>query len=140
MFIRPDFFLERLYKENIPKYSFNADTESEWRIWRDDLKKVFVEKMGGFPEKKAELNPRIVEDEDLGNYIRQRVVYTIMEGLDMISYVLIPKNAEGKLPAVVACHGHGYGSKEIVGLKFDGSPKTDGPTYQKNFALELVKR
>ena len=87
-----------------------------------------------------DLNPRIIEEADLGDYIRQRVVYTVMEGLDTISYVLIPKNAGEKLPAVVACHGHGYGSKEIVGLKFDGSQQNDETTYQKNFALELVKR
>jgi len=140
MFIKPDNFLERLYKENIPKYSFNAGSEHEWRIWRDNLKKAFIKQLGGFPDERAELNPRIVEEKDLGDYIRQRVVYTVMGGLDSIAYVLIPRNAGEKLPAVVACHGHGYGSKEIVGLKFDGSAQTDGPTYQKNFALELVKR
>ena len=37
------------------------------------------------------MNPRIIEEKDLGDYTRQRVVYTIMESLDMISYVLIPK-------------------------------------------------
>ncbi len=140
MFIRPDHFLEQLYKENVPKYSFSATTKHEWEIWRDNLKKVFIDKLGGFPEKRAELNPRIIEEKDLGDYTRQRVVYTIMESLDMISYVLIPKNAGDKLPAIVACHGHGYGGKEIIGLKFDGSEQTDGATYQKNFALELVKR
>ncbi|MGI6189306.1 MAG: dienelactone hydrolase family protein [Caldicoprobacteraceae bacterium] len=140
MFLRPDNFLELLYKKNITKYSFNAETEQEWETWRNKLKKALIERLGGFPEQKVDLNPRIIEEADLGDYIRQRVVYTVMEGLDTISYVLIPKNAGEKLPAVVACHGHGYGSKEIVGLKFDGSQQNDETTYQKNFALELVKR
>src|SRR5690606_22882702 len=37
------------------------------------------------------------------------------------------------------CHGHGYGSREVVGLGMDGKPLKN-PTYQKNFGLELVKR
>lgn len=53
--------------------------------------------------------------------------------------IFLLKNANGKLPAVVACHGHGYGSKDIVGLDFDGSEKTGDAGYQKNFAVELVK-
>ena len=44
-------FLEQLYKENVPKYSFSATTKHEWEIWRDNLKKVFIDKLGGFPEK-----------------------------------------------------------------------------------------
>ncbi|NLJ40065.1 MAG: dienelactone hydrolase [Clostridiales bacterium] len=51
-----------------------------------------------------------------------------------------PKNITTRLPAIIACHGHGYGSKEIVGLNPDGSDNYQDPGYQKNFAVELVKR
>lgn len=140
MALRPDKFLERLYSSIRPKYSFNAKTVSEWEIWRNNLKKVFVECLGGFPEEKVDLNPRIVEQKELDGYVRQRVVFNTLEGLEMIAYVLIPKNMKGRLPAVVACHGHGYGSKDVVELNFDGSEKTGDAGYQKNFAVELVKR
>jgi len=140
MALRPDDFLEKLYASNKPQYSFNAKNVSEWKIWRDNLRNAFIELLGGFPEEKVNLNPRLVEQKELDDHIRQRVVFNTLEDLEMIAYVLIPKNANGKLPAVVACHGHGYGSKDVVGLNFDGTEKSGDPGYEKNFGLELVRR
>lgn len=138
--VRPDKFLERSYNLAVPKYSFNAKTVSEWETWRDNLKRAFINQLGGFPERKVDLNPQIVEQEEMEDYVRQRVVFSTMEDLEMLAYVLIPKNATGRLPAVIACHGHGYGSKDVVGLNFDGSEKTGDAGYGKNFGLELVKK
>jgi len=140
MAVKPDRFLGKLYDMTVPKYSFSARNADEWEIWRNGLKTAFVECLGGFPERKLDLNPRIIEQTELDDYVRQRVAFNTLEDLEMIAYVLIPKNAKGKLPAVVACHGHGYGSKDIVGLNFDGSEKTGDIGYQKNFALELAMR
>jgi len=72
-------------------------------------------------------------------YIRQRVVITTYAGLRMPLYVLIPDTV-GRLPAIIACHGHGYGSKEIVGLEPDGSDRNGGSGLHKDFAISLVKR
>lgn len=140
MALRPDNFLEKLYSTNKPQYTFNAKNIAEWEVWRDNLRKVFIELLGGFPEEKVDLKPQVVEQKELDGYIRQRVIFNTLEDLEMIAYVLIPKNANSKLPAVVACHGHGYGSKDVVGLNFDGSQKTGEAGYGKNFGLELVKR
>jgi hypothetical protein len=113
---RPEQYLEKLYYSTIPKYSFCAQDEVQWKQWRDNLKETFINALGGFPKKKVELNSRLLEEEELRDHIRQRVVFTSMENLEVPSYVLIPKNRTGKLPAVIACHGHGYGSKDIVGM------------------------
>ena len=60
----------------------------------------------------------------MGNYWRLRVEITTISPLRMPVYVLIPKvKSKEKLPAVLAIHGHGYGSKEVVGLNPDGSVK-----------------
>jgi dienelactone hydrolase len=140
MAVRPDKLLERWYNLTVPKYSFNAKAVSEWEMWRDNLKRVFINQLGGFPEEKVDLNPQIIEQEELRDHIRQRVAFATMEDLEILAYVLIPKNATGKLPAIIACHGHGYGSKDVVGLNFDGSEKTGDAGYGKNFGLELVKK
>ena len=70
------------------------------------------------------------------------MIYTSTEQLEIPAYVLIPKDNKEKHSAVVACHGHGYGCKDIVGLNPDGTDKDakEDPGYQKNFALELVKK
>lgn len=46
----------------------------------------------------------------------------------------------GKIPDVLAVHGHGYGSNEIVGLLPDGSLDPEKPGIHGHFAVELVKR
>jgi len=135
-----DQYLDQLY-ENAPlQYRFAAKSEEEWSEWRQRLKTVFTELLGGFPEKAPDLNAKVIEETDCGDYIRQRVEYTSSAPFVFPAYILIPKHAQGKLPAVIACHGHGYGSKDLVGLNPDGSPKQGDPGYQKNFAIELVKR
>jgi len=136
----PDSYLKKLYQDNTPEFLFKAKTIDEWKRWNEELREVFIRDLGGFPDKKVDLSPKLIEEKEYDDYIRQRIVYTTDENLDVPAYVLIPKNASGKLPAVVACHGHGYGSRAIVGLKPDGEDNTGDPGYQKNFAVELVKR
>jgi len=141
MSIRPDEFIESLYKKNQPKYGFDCKSEREWFTWREDLKGVIVEKLGGFPEEKIELEAEIKEEVEMDGYIRQKVVYQVMDFLEMPAYVLIPDNKKNKYPTVLACHGHGYGNKEIVGLNVDGTgDNLNDPGCHNNFALELVKR
>ena len=44
------------------------------------------------------------------------------------------------MPAAVAVHGHGYGSREIVGLRQDGSSDPEPPGIHQHFAVQLVRR
>lgn len=135
----PEAYLEQLYRNTEQRYRFSARNEEEWKRWHEELRNVLIEDLGGFPKTRTDLNPVTLEEHDAGDYIRKRVVLQTEPQLEMPVYVLIPKNVKPPYPAVVACHGHGYGSKAIVGLRFDGSERTE-PEYQKNFALELVKR
>src|SRR5690625_7031109 len=76
----------------------------------------------------------------MGNYERLRVEIGTSSDMKMVVYVLIPKNTQvKKVPAVLAVHGHGYGSRGAVGLNHDGSIKTE-EEYHKDFAIELVNR
>ena len=51
----------------------------------------------------------------MGTYYRLRVEISTISQLRMPVYLLIPKNrGDKKLPAVLAIHGHGYGSKEAL--------------------------
>ncbi|MEF3305480.1 alpha/beta hydrolase family protein [Paenibacillus sp. GYB003] len=136
----PQQYLERLYAGITPKYAFAAANEQEWARWRETLRAVVAETLGRFPEHKTELQPDLIEETDMGDHIRQRVVFESDRDLQVPTYILVPKNAKGKLPAVIACHGHGYGSRAVVGLRADGTPNADDPDYHNNFAVELVRR
>lgn len=136
----PDLYLKQLYDNIQPAESFRADSQQEWEEWRSRLRKRLVQLLGGFPEEVPSLSPMLLESEDCGTYIRQRVQIQTYPQLYMPIYVLIPKESNGRPGAVIACHGHGYGSKDIVGLNPDGTKKTGHPGYQKDFAIELVNQ
>ncbi len=141
MAIKADQYLESLYKRTLPQLEFVASNKLEWEIWRTRLKERFIKDLGGFPEEKRDLNPKVIAEQEFASYIRKKIVYTTDNNLDVPAYLLLPKNKVGKLPAVIACHGHGYGARELVGLNPDDTEKNDSnPGYQKNFALELVQR
>lgn len=142
MYIKADEYLEYLYEKTSPQFEFKAGNKKEWELWRRQLKKKVYEDLGGFPQEKAPLNTRLLETEEFSNYTRQRIVYTTDYKLDVVAYLLLPKSRSGKLPAVIACHGHGYGARDILGLNPDNTRKSDDddPGYQRDFAIELVER
>ncbi|WP_339242063.1 alpha/beta hydrolase family protein [Paenibacillus sp. FSL R5-0517] len=121
--------------------AYQADQPLE--LWRSQLCTRVKERLGGFPTRDAALNPVLLERIPCDGYIRERVEITTYAGLRMSVYVLIPgdgSTTEVRRPAIVACHGHGYGSREISGMEPDGSPRTGEPGLHKDFAVALVKR
>lgn len=136
----PDLYFKQLFESITPTESFQARTQEEWNIWRERLRKRFVELLGGFPSETADLRPVMLETADCGTYIRQRIQIQTCPDLHMPVYVLLPKEPKERMGAIVACHGHGYGSKDIVGLTIEGKEKNGELGYQKNFAVELVKQ
>jgi dienelactone hydrolase len=136
----PDDYLKYLYASVTPVESFNAASKKEWSEWRERLRLRFIELLGGYPAQVPNLSAVILESEDCGSYVRQRIQIETYPRLHMPVYLLIPKEHNRRKGAVIACHGHGYGSKDIVGLNADGSNKAGDPGYQKNFAVELVER
>ncbi len=128
-------YLESLYKECVNQHStiYNAD-------WQTSLKEKVRKSLGNFDDKKEPLNPLLLERSDMGAYWRMRIEITTINPLRMPVYVLIPKSRNnGKFPAVVTIHGHGYGSKEAVGLNSDYSKRSE-EGYHKEFAVELVNK
>ncbi|WP_203247591.1 dienelactone hydrolase family protein [Sporosarcina beigongshangi] len=130
-----DQYLNSLYQKSVASHS-NVYGKAE----RLDLKNEFQQLLGDFEEKNEDLEPLLLEQSDMGSYLRLRVELTTIHPLKMPVYLLIPKNrGVTKLPAVLALHGHGCGSKEAVGLNPDGSERKD-QGYHKQFAIELVEK
>lgn len=131
----PDLYLESLYQECVNQHSttYNADGQTS-------MKEKVRKSLGNFKDNKEPLNPVLLEKSDMGTYWRHRVEITTIHPLRMPVYVLIPKSKNnGKFQAVIGIHGHGYGSKEAVGLNPDYSARTE-EGYHKEFAVELVKK
>ncbi|MDF2959222.1 MAG: dienelactone hydrolase [Paenibacillus sp.] len=134
----PDTFLDDLY-DRATRESLGASRKS-WNERKSEVRSKLLESLGSFPVRSVELNPVNLERIDRGDYILERVVYSTDINLRVPAYVLIPKGLRGRAPAVLAWHGHGYGSREIVGLQPDGTVDESQPGIHQHFAVQLVKR
>ncbi|RRJ65159.1 dienelactone hydrolase [Paenibacillus oralis] len=109
--------------------------------WRAGLAASFAARLGGFPALPEELQPARLERVSCPGYVRERVEITTFEGMRMAVYLLLPERPlASPAPAVIAVHGHGYGSREIVGLMPDGAERTGPSGLHKDFAVSLVKQ
>lgn len=133
-----DALLEKLYEEAIARHRRQAKVDlSNER--RPKLKEALRDAIGSF-EPNPGFKPRLLERVDCDGYVRERVELSATPELTFGAYILLPKDADGPLPGVLALHGHGYGSREIVGLLPDGSPDEGVPGIHQHFAVQLVKR
>ncbi|MCR2803850.1 dienelactone hydrolase family protein [Paenibacillus soyae] len=133
-----DEWLEGLYREALLRHKQLAETET-WQERKSRLKSALLESIGTFEPSLAS-NPKILERVECDGYIRERVELSATPGLTFAAYVLMPSHASGPLPGVLALHGHGYGSREIVGLKPDGTPDDGVPGSHGHFAVQLAKK
>lgn len=79
---------------------------------------------------------------DYPKYTLQKYSLKICGNLQSAVFVLEPKNAKKPTPGVVALCGHGYGVRHILNISKSGRKKFVRyiDNYQKNFAVELVKK
>ncbi|MFS0724808.1 dienelactone hydrolase family protein [Paenibacillus sp. 1P07SE] len=117
------------------------DPEKPWPAWQEELRERFAALLGEQPQEEAALAPRLLERQSCDGYVRERIELTTRSGVRMAVYVLTPERPlRTPLPAVLAVHGHGYGSREIVGLLPDGSERTGDPGLHKDFGAALARR
>lgn len=103
------------------------------------MKQAIVKCLGEFPEIKAAFTVTRLERVVFATHIREKMLLRIEGHPAMPIYVLTPLESTEKLPAVLALHGHGYGSKEIVGLTASGE-EDEGATIHQHFAVKLVQQ
>lgn len=133
-----DRYLQLLYEQarlerNIASERHAPDCNRE-RI-RDSLRQA----LGQIPEQRCPLHAKRLERTIYDGFILERIVYTTMESVTVPVIVLIPKDGEGPWPAVLACHGHGNGYHDAVGLDREGKPLQE-PGIHNQFAIRLVKQ
>jgi dienelactone hydrolase len=140
-----DAFLEQRYEENQARRKLAMPgKKSAWQGWHDELKATLFHLLGmdALPRTRPDMKPELLEEADCGEYLRQRVLLHGGETYPIPCYVLAPKQRAVPAPAVVAVHGHGYGSRDPAGLLPDGTerPADDESSSQKIFAQQLAKR
>lgn len=136
-----DGYMERLYAKRSSEFDIGAiEGHKDFEKFSQNMGKAYISCLGEMP-KGLPLDVKILSETPCDGYTRQKIEYTADAGLRAPAYILVP-NGAGASSAVIALAGHGYGVADIVGLTENGEQKPEGkdPGYQKNFAVELVKR
>jgi dienelactone hydrolase len=135
----PDAYLDQLYE--ILNSKCASTPKKPWPERKAAVRSKLLECLGAWPDQTVSLNPVTLSRIDREGYTEERVEYSSDGGLRIPAYVLIPKGLKDKAAAVLAWHGHGYGSREIVGLQPDGAvDESQQPGIHQHYALQLVRR
>ena len=118
--------------------AFDGKTVNDWRGWRRKFRSRLVKNLGPMPEN-VPLRAEVIRRDDMGDYVREKIVYDTERFCSVPAFVLTPKGLKRgeKRPGILAAHGHGIGKNPIVGLDADEKPHED---YQKLMGVQLVRR
>jgi dienelactone hydrolase len=103
--------------------------------WRERRHRALYELLGPEPDP-VPLELETLETTDCEGYRRDKVVFDTEDTMAVPAYLLVPdaRVASGLPgPAVLACHGHGPGKSQAVGLEHTDMPNAD-------YAHELARR
>lgn len=90
---------------------------NDWIRRRPVLREEIWNLLGDLPPIPAQTSVRILKKEDRGHYLVEKFVFDNRAGANVYGYLVLPKNATNKCPAVLYCHWHGgdyaVGKEEI---------------------------
>jgi dienelactone hydrolase len=109
-----------------PELSFPAGQPEAWPEWRRALRQKINDLLGGVPPWRDALPPEVLERQEDDGYIRERLVITSRDGVEIPAFLLTPSAPVpegGRRRAVLCLHGHGRGKSDLVGDPGSGSPQ-----------------
>jgi hypothetical protein len=113
-------------------------TLEDWDRRRREIVRGMAEVMGPLPGegKRTAIEHRMIEEIDMGSYVRRLIEYRSEPGCDVPAYLLIPKKllaGGGRAPAILCLHG----TDQIVG---HGTVVGLGNKPNRSYASELAER
>jgi len=133
-----DAFLQHLHEQTAASRKQKLSKLSPEELDRHTLA-ALKQALGAMPQQPWPLQPQVLEHKEYPDFYMERVSYTTMEHVNVPVLVLIPKLGDGPWPAVLACHGHGNGQLDAVGLDADGNELSE-PGIHQRFAVQLVRK
>jgi dienelactone hydrolase len=109
------------------------DSKAAWEKERKRVRAKLWELLGKLPPRPK--TPKVVtlSREDRGDYLVEKFQFDNGAGATVPGYILLPKKASGKSPAILYCHWHGgeydIGKEELFQSKH--TPEPPGPTFAK---------
>jgi dienelactone hydrolase len=107
-----------------------GDPES-MATWLPRRRARLRELLGPMP-RPVPLNIETLESVEVDGYRRDKIVFDTEDTMSVPAYLLVPDRRLGPGAAVLACHGHGPGKSQVVGLTHTETPNGD-------YAVQLVR-
>lgn len=113
------------YLEKEDKIKENIQTIEEFEERRSRIRKFYLDSIGGIEIEKTSLKDVCTGVIEKDNYIIKKVIFQSQPGIYVTSNLYLPKNMNGKVPAILFASGHTEAAKA-------------DPIYQK-VCIDLVK-
>ena len=108
-------------------------TRRAWENSRREVRAQLWQLLGKLPPRPRVPAVRTLSREDKGDYILEKFEFDNLAGSTVPGYLLLPKNATGKAPAILYCHWHGgqydIGKEEL--FRTNATPVATGPALVK---------
>jgi len=125
-----------LLKNITPALAFKEDCNYE--EWRAQVKAKLTELLGDMPEM-VDANPRVEWEEDCGDYIERRIIFTAEKGVDVPCHLWMPKSAAKPMPAVICLQGHTSGMHISMSKPLYPGDEKLISGGDRDFAKQIVK-
>jgi dienelactone hydrolase len=122
-------------------YAFRAKTRTEYELWKKGFRQLLSRLLGFDKMLRCEPNPQLIGSETMDGYAREKFVINTEPGVQMPFYILKPEKTNGKLPLMLAPHGHaGNGKSAVCGIdKGNERLKEAIREYNYNYGVRFVK-
>jgi dienelactone hydrolase len=100
-------------------HSFLSGRFSTFEAFRTEGRAVVFEALGPRPNE-VDPRPEVAEQRDMGEYLREKVVFSTTPDFRVPAFLLIPKGLRAPAPAIVDLHSHGgmflFGKEKVTDL------------------------
>ena len=122
------------------KLAFAGKDRRGWKLWRLKTVRTLKRLTGYATMLRVRPAPRITEERDFGDYLRQRIEIYTEPGVGMPFFALIPKQGTPPWPVVIAPHGHASGGKlSVAGCREIPEIAAAIKTYNYDYGVQFVK-
>lgn len=120
--------------------ALSAATPAALKTWTRRARAKLIEILGLQRMTPARPKAWMTHRVDCGDYTREHWLMQTQADVTMPFYVLAPKGATGRLPAVLCPHGHGGGGKEAVAGVHASAEVSDAITrYNYTYGVEFAR-
>lgn len=132
-----------LYQNASPEFAFRGSTPADVSAWQQAFRPRLRQALGlariedclrGYQP-----TAQPVDEEDLGDFVRQRWTLTVEPTVALPFIVLRPKKAAGPLPLVLTPHGHGKNTELYAGVVENEDDRKSMVEGERDIAVQAVR-